>query len=70
MPSIKSLTSKCFAYYFKLVAVILSLSKIMPTCSCYTKKGLVYIMIVALSSYQLFFYTECIKLNIYTLYNI
>ena len=51
MPSIKSLTSKCFAYYFKLVAVILSLNKIISTYSYYIKKGLVYIIIAALFSY-------------------
>ena len=51
MPFIKSLVSKYFTYYFKLVAVILSLSKIMPSYSCYIKKGLVYIIITALFSY-------------------
>ena len=70
MPPIRSLTSKCFAYYSKLVAVILLLSKVMFTCSCCTEKGLVYITIVVLSSYQPFLYAECIKLNIHTLYNI
>ena len=51
MPPIRSLASKYSAYYFKLVAIILSLSEIIPTCSYYIEKGLVYIAITALSSY-------------------
>ena len=51
MPPIKSLISKCSAYYFKLVAVILLLNKIISTYSYYIEKGLVYIIITALSSY-------------------
>ena len=70
MPPIKSLVFKYFTYYFKLVAIILLLSKIMPTYSCYIEKGLIYIIIAALFSYQPFLYTKYIKLNIYTLYNI
>ena len=54
MPLIRSLVSKCTAYYFKLVAVILLLSKIMPTYSRYTEKGLVYIIIIALLGRQPF----------------
>ena len=37
-------------YYAILVALILSISKIMPSCSYYVKKGLVYIAITAPSS--------------------
>ena len=48
MPLIRSLVSKRLAYCFKLVAVILSLGEIMPTCSYYAEKGLVYIIIVTL----------------------
>ena len=48
MPPIRSLASKCTAYYFKLVAIILLLGEIMPTYSCYIEKGLVYITIIAL----------------------
>ena len=51
MPSIRSLVFKRAAYYFKLVAVILLLGKIMPTCSCYMEKRLVYIAIIALLGY-------------------
>ena len=47
MPPIRSSVFKRAAYYFKLVAVILLLSKIMPTYSYYIEKGLVYIVIIA-----------------------
>ena len=47
MPFIRSLASECRTY---IVAIILSLSKIMPTYSCYMLKGLVYIIIIALLS--------------------
>ena len=46
-----------------IVAVIFLLSEIMPTCSCYVLKGLIYIAIIAPLGRQLFFYTKCIKLN-------
>ena len=48
MPFIKSLVSKCHAY---IVTLILLLGVIMPIYSYYTKKKLVYIIIVALFSY-------------------
>ena len=51
MPSIKSSASKHSAYCSKLIAVILLLSKIIPTYSYCIEKGLVYIIIIALSSY-------------------
>ena len=70
MPFIRSLVSKYSAYRSKLVAMIFSLNKIMPSCSCYMEKGLVYIIITALSSRQFSLYSECIKLNIHSLYNI
>ena len=41
------LASVCHAV---LVTLILFISEVMPSCSCYIKKGLVYIIIVALSS--------------------
>ena len=47
MPLVKSLIFKRLACRFKLVAVILSLGKIMPTYSRYIEKGLVYIAIIA-----------------------
>ncbi len=53
-----------------LIALILSISKVMPSCSYYIKKGLVYIAIVALSSHQPLFYAKCIKANMRLSYNI
>jgi hypothetical protein len=50
MPLVRSLVFKHLAYYFKLIAVILLLSEIMPTYSCYMEKGLIYIIIITLSS--------------------
>ena len=70
MPLIRFLVFKRFACHFKLIAVILLLNKIIPTYSRYTEKGLVYIAIIALSSYQSSSYIKCIKLNIRFLYNI
>ena len=62
MPPVRSSASKRRAY---IVAVILLLSKIMPMCSCYTKKKLVYIIIAAPFSRQPFSCFKCIKSNIY-----
>ena len=70
MPFIRSLASKRLTYYFKLVAVILLLGKIISTYSYYAEKRLVYIIIIALFSYQPSSYIECTKLNIYLSYNI
>ena len=64
IPLIRSLVSKCLAYYFKLVAVILLLGKIIPTYSYYAEKGLVYIIIIASLGRQSSFYTKYTKLNI------
>ena len=70
MPLVRSLASKRLAYYFKLVAVILLLSKIMLTYSRCAEKGLVYIIIMALSSCQSFSYTKFTRLNMHFSYNI
>ena len=70
MPFIKSLISKYSAYYSKLVVIIISYSKIILSCSYYIKKGLIYIIIIALFSCQPFSYFKYIKLNIYSFYNI
>ena len=70
MPSVRFLVSKRLAYCFKLVAVILSLGKIMPTYSYYAEKGLVYITIIASLSYQPFFYIKYTKSNMRSSYNI
>ena len=64
MPFIRSLAFKCAAYYFKLVAIILLLDKIIPTYSYYIEKGLIYIAIIAPLGRQPFFYIKCTKLNI------
>ena len=64
IPFIRFLVSKRTTYRFKLVAVILLLSKIMPTYSYYMEKGLVCIIIIASLGRQLSFYTKCTKLNI------
>ena len=67
MPPVRSLASKRYAY---IVAVILLLSKIIPTYSYCVLKGLVCITIIALLGCQPSFYTKCIKLNIRLFYNI
>ena len=61
MPSIRSLVFKRRAY---IVAVILSLSKIMPIYSRCMSKGLVYITIIAPLSRQPSSYIKCTKSNI------
>ena len=60
MPLVRSSASKRRAC---VVAVILLLGEIMPTCSYCVLKGLVYIAIVALLGRQPSFYTKCTKLN-------
>ena len=67
MPPIRSLASKRRVY---MVAVILLLSKIMPTYSRCVLKGLVYIIIIAPLGRQSSSYTEYTKLNIRSSYNI
>ena len=67
MPSIRFLASKRCIY---IIAVIFSLSEIIPTCSYYVLKGLVYVIIIAPLGCQPFFYTKCTKLNIYLSCNI
>ena len=61
MPPIRSSASKRRTY---IVAVILLLSKIMPTYSYCVLKGLVYIAIMALLGRQPSFYIKCTKSNI------
>ena len=46
MPLVRSSAFKRFTYYFKLVAIILLLGKIIPSYSYYAEKGLVYIIII------------------------
>ena len=47
-----------------IIAVILLFNKIMPTCSHYMLKRLVYIIIIAPLGCQPSFYTKYTKLNI------
>ena len=67
MPVIRFLVSKYRVY---IVILILLLGKIMPICSYYAEKKLVCIIIMALFSYQPSSYFKCIKLNMYSSYNI
>ena len=67
MPLIRSLAFKCRVY---IIAVILLLSEIMPTCFCCVLKGLVYIIIIALLGRQPSFYIKCTKLNIRSSYDV
>ena len=67
MPFVKSLAFKHRTY---VVAVILSLSEIMPTYSRCVLKGLVYITIIALFSRQPSSYAKYTKSNIYLSYNV
>ena len=67
LPPIRSLASKRRTY---VIAVILSLSEIMPTYSCCILKGLVCVVIIAPLGCQPSFYTKYTKLNIYLSCNI
>ena len=60
MPFIRSLASKHYTY---IVSVILLLGEIIPIYSCYIKKKLVYIIIIAPFSCQPSSYIKCTKLN-------
>ena len=67
MPLIRSLVSKRCT---RVVAVILLLGKIMPTCSCCVLKGLVYVIIIAPLGRQPSFYAKYTKLNMRLSYDI
>ena len=62
MPSVRFLIS---AYYILLTFLISLNSEIISLYSYYTKKGLVYIAITALFSYQPLFYSKYTKINTY-----
>ena len=64
---IRSLASECYTY---IVILILLLGVIMPIYSCYTEKKLVCVIIAAFFSYQPSSYSEYIKLNICSFYNV
>ena len=67
MPFVRFLASK---RYLRLVLLILSFSKIMPSCSYYVEKRLSYIMILVLFSRQSSSYAKCTRTNILSSYNI
>jgi hypothetical protein len=67
MPLIKSFTLK---RHKKLILLILSLTKIMPFCSRYTKKRLSYIAIAAPFSRQPSSYFKYTKVNLRSSCNI
>ena len=67
MPPIRSSASK---RYTRVVLTILSLSKVIPTCSRYAKKKLVYVAIVSPSGHQPSSYTKHTKANIRSSYNV
>jgi hypothetical protein len=67
MPPVRSLV---FKYYILLISTITLFSEIMPFCSRYIKKKLLYVTIIAISSYQYFFGSKYIKLNIHLSCNI
>ena len=48
MPPVRSTAS---IYYAALITLILSISKVMPSYSYCVKKGLIYIIIMALSNH-------------------
>ena len=70
MPFIRSLVFKRLACRFKLVAVILLLSKIISTYFYCAEKRPVYITIIALSSRQPSSYAKYMKLNMRSSCNI
>ncbi len=55
--------SVAFIYYTMLITLILSINKVIPSCFYCVKKGLIYIIIMALSSRQPLFYTKYINVN-------
>ena len=67
MTFIRFLAFKCCTY---IVSVILLLGEIMPSCSRYTEKKLVYIIIAVPLGCQPSFYIKYTKLNIYLSYNV
>ena len=66
MPAIRLIV---FKHYALLTSSIAFNSEIINSCSCCVKKGLVYIIIMELFSYQPFSYSKCTKLNTYMLCN-
>ena len=67
MPFIRFIVSE---HYTCVVAIILLLGEIMPTCSCCVLKGLMCVIIAALSNYQPSSCSKCIKSNMHLSYNV
>ena len=67
MPPVRFIASKCCT---RVVVIILLLSKIMRTCSRCVLKGLVCVIITALSNRQPISYFKCTKLNMCSSCNI
>ena len=67
MPFIRFFASERHTY---IIAVIFLFSEIIPSCSCYKEKKLVYIIIIAPFSRQPSFYIKCTKLNIHLSCNV
>jgi len=61
------LQAQCYTY---TVAFILLSSEVILLYSHCAKKGLVYVVIIALSSYQPSFYSECTSINMQSSYNV
>jgi len=57
-------------HYARMVALILSLSKVILLYSYCAKEGLVYVTIAAPSSRQPSFYSKCTQLNIRLSYDV
>ena len=67
MPAVRLTVFKHYAFLISSIALN---GEIISPCSYYLKKGLVCVIITNLSSYQLFSYSKCTKLNTYALYNV
>ena len=67
MPSVRSLIFKYCTYVIK---TIVSLGEIILLYSCYTKKKLVCVVIMAFFNYQPSSYSKYIKSNIYSSCNV
>ena len=67
MPPVKSSASRCRN---KLVSLIFSISKVMPSCSHYIERGLLCVIIVSPSSRQPLSCAKYTTINIHSSYNI
>ena len=70
IPKAISSSSLYLQHYAYIVALILLTRIIIGPYSCYSKKGLIYVTIIAPSSYQPSSYSKCTKSNICSYYDI